>query len=66
MSANGVVVPEAPSVSQPQVKIDTSRILEIIREENPMVFDLAVRRATIEAQAKLIEELTTRLGDTVP
>lgn len=56
MSDNGVAT-AAPPAPQPQLSVDTSRILEIIQQENPMVYELALRRATIEAQAKLIEEL---------
>lgn len=52
----------------PQLQIETQRLLEIIQQENPMAYELALRRATIEAQARVIEELTalTRSGDTVP
>lgn len=50
MSDNG-------AVTAPQVNIDVERVLEILREENPQALELAVRRATIEAQSKLIEEL---------
>jgi len=62
--------PASPSPG-PQVQIDASRVLEIVREENPMAHEMAMRRATIEAQARLIEELTgmlqsTHSGDTVP
>lgn len=61
MSENGqVVVPPAP------LQLDTSRVLEIIREENPQAFDLAVRRATIEAQERLIEELRAELSGRGP
>ena len=41
------------------VTVDLQRLVDIIREENPMVFELAVRRATIEA---LREQLAARNG----
>lgn len=56
MSENGVVVSDP--ASPPQLHIDVSRVLEIVKEENPLAHEMAMRRATIEAQAKLIEELT--------
>lgn len=38
--------------------IDVNRLVEIIREENPMVYELALRRAVIEQQRREIELLT--------
>lgn len=54
MSDNGT------AITTPPLQIETQRLLEIIQQENPMVYELALRRATIEAQAKLIEELSQR------
>lgn len=38
-------------------QVDVNRVIEIIREENPMVLELAMRRAFIEQQAEIIERL---------
>jgi len=43
-------------------QIDGGKILAIIQEEAPQVFQLAVRRAIMEQQAELIEELKATLA----
>ena len=37
--------------------IDPARVLAIVREENPLVFELARRRAVIERQTEIITQL---------
>lgn len=40
-----------------QLELDTQRVLAIIGEEHPHVLELAVRRAVIEQQRAIIEQL---------
>ena len=49
-------------MNEAQQQVDAARVLAIIQEENPAVFQLAVRRAIIEQQNELIEELKTTLA----
>ena len=44
------------------LQVDAARVIEIIREENPMVLELAMRRALIEQQEALIEQMKRALG----
>jgi hypothetical protein len=43
-------------------QVDAARVLAIIQEEAPQVFQLAVRRAMIESQQELIEQMKAALG----
>jgi hypothetical protein len=43
-------------------QVDAGRMLAIIQEEAPQVFQLAVRRAIIEQQAEQIAQLKQALG----
>jgi hypothetical protein len=43
-------------------QVDAARVLAIIQEENPAVFQLAVRRAIIEQQNEVIEQMKAALG----
>lgn len=43
-------------------QVDAARVLAIIQEENPAVFQLAVRRAIIEQQNETIEQMKLALG----
>lgn len=43
-------------------QVDVNRVIAIIREENPMVLELAMRRAFIEQQAEVIAGLRDRLS----
>ena len=45
----------------PDMNIEAGRLLEIIREENPQVYELALRRAVIEQQREQIEMLKLQL-----
>lgn len=38
-------------------QVEVQRVLDIIREENPMVLELAIRRAAVEKLRARIEEL---------
>ena len=42
----------------PDINVDAARLLDIIREEQPMVYELALRRAVIEQQREAIAMLT--------
>lgn len=43
------------------INIDVNKVIEIIKEENPQVFELAVRRAVIEHQNEVIAGLREQL-----
>lgn len=40
------------------IEIDAAKLLAIVRDENPLVYELAVRRAVIEQQREVIAALT--------
>ena len=50
------------------IQIDPAHVLAIVREENPLVFELARRRAVIERQQEIITQLhaATVNGDLTP
>lgn len=46
----------------PDFQLDGARVLEIIRERQPMVYDLAVQQALIEHQNAVIAALREQLS----
>lgn len=48
------------------ITIEASTVLEIIQQENPQVYELALRRAIIERQRMIIDSLSMSTNGEVP
>lgn len=46
-----------------ELEVDAAKLLAIVREENPMVYELALRRAVIEQQREIIVALHAANND---
>ena len=50
--ADPATTPSGGAMNDDDIQIDPARMLAIVREENPLVYELARRRAVIERQAR--------------